>query len=44
MGLSEKEGSAMFVNCKPVCEVVQAQRNSGLECEGPTIFFSSRMG
>ena len=43
MGLSE-EGSARFVSCKPVCKVVQAQRNSGLEREGLAIFSSSRMG
>ena len=43
MGLSE-EGSARFVSCKPVCKVVQAQRNLGLEREGLAIFSSSRMG
>lgn len=44
VGLSEKEGYARPVCCKPVCEVVQAQRSLGLECEGPVIFSSSRLG
>ena len=44
VGLSEKEGYARPVCCKPVYEVVQAQRISGLECEGPAIISSSRLG
>ncbi|RVW41219.1 hypothetical protein CK203_114970 [Vitis vinifera] len=44
VGLSEKEGYARPVCCKPVYKVVQAQRISGLECEGPAIISSSRLG
>ena len=44
VGLSEKKGYARPFCCKPICEVVQAQRSSGLECEGPVIFSSSRLG